>query len=162
MPTVTASQTGRGTQPSRRGQRKRARGSFSELLNLHSSIIQRSTQIYPQFRIENFPVDDISIKTMRRIFDEILVYAPFSMIAQAGLVLKHKFSDELRYFYPGYQSMLFERALRVFSGHYVDNVLKKYNPSQIIENFSHCYPDSNWIFVCITNIRVFLTIAEFL
>lgn len=165
MPTLTVDRKNRGVKShtrGNRGQRKQPRSAFRELLQLHSRIIRRSTDVYPQFRIENFPVNNISCRTIRKIFDKILRFTPFSMVAQAGIVLRNKFSNELRFFYPGYQTMIFEKPLRIFSGRNVDSVLRNYNPSEIIENFSSAYPDSAWIFVSVTNVRVFLTIAEFL
>lgn len=84
------------------------------------------------------------------------------MVAQAGLVLRHKLTGDLRFFYPGNQTMIFDRPVRIISPTDFRNVLKNYNESQFYENLVNAFPGSEWIFFCVVNVRVFITIAEFM
>lgn len=83
-----------------------ANSTLGELLMRNSTLFQRSSSVFPQFRIENFRVNDIKLRTIARILNKIINHAPFSLVAQLGLVLKNIKSGEYRFFYPGTQFLL--------------------------------------------------------
>lgn len=112
--------------------------------------------------------------TLRKSFDEISQFFPFSMIAQVGLVLMHKLTGALVFlswcfgvfgvffniFYP--LSMVFNRPLRIVSLGGPKKAFKKFNENQFYENVINAFPGSEWIFFCLVNVRDFIKIADFL
>jgi len=135
---------------------------MGELINTHHRLIRRATTQYRDFSIENFEVSDISKETIGKIVHYLLKFAPFSMIGQLGIILRHKITNEYRFYYPGNQAMIFERPVKIISIRDVHKLLSNYNPSDLLETLYTSFPDSSWLFVKVVSIRCFLSKAQFL
>jgi len=96
------------------------------------------------------------------VLHKIALFIPFSLVAELGLLLRNRSTHELRFFYPGMQTLLFNGPVKIFSPNSIKTLLKRYNEQQLLENLFAMFPESDWVFLRAVCVRCFITIAQFL
>lgn len=133
---------------------------LSEFLQRNIRFIRRSSIVYPQYRIENYPMNNLSTHSLSHVLHDISKYIPFSLVAELGFVLRHKITNDLRFFYPGIQTLIFNGPVKINSMNCIKKLLNRHNENQIYENLINSFSDSLWVLVRVANMRCFITIAH--
>jgi len=68
---------------------------FGEILQRCKRLIERLS-VFPQYIIENYPLTDLSTKSIAGVLHKIAVFIPFSLRAELGLLLRNRVKLNLK------------------------------------------------------------------
>lgn len=123
---------------------------ISNILRQYDNVIQRHVVkgMSGLYSIHTIPITNFTKTTIENALSEVLKneeHLPVRMMSNVGLILRNKTDNSLKFFYPRFQTSLFENpTFKIKDAEKLKKFMLKYNEEQTVKSMTNNYVNSNY------------------